>query len=204
MATYTLSNVTVDRILDANATSEDELSDVLGTVINDLDGGNWNLSGPTGPTGASGSAGALGPTGPTGATGTGSVGPTGSSGSTGALGPTGPTGATGSSGEGTLGPTGPTGASGAGLSAVNSVSSNTVLDATYHTVLASTTITITLPTAIGCADREYRIKKTDVDPAYVTIACNGSQTIDGSATLVLAQQNDAYILVSDGANWRIF
>jgi hypothetical protein len=98
MATYTLSNVTVDRILDANVTSIDELADVLGTVVNDLDGGNWNLSGPTGPTGASGSAGAAGALGPTGPTGAGSVGPTGS---TGAVGPTGATG----SGSGSL-PTG--------------------------------------------------------------------------------------------------
>lgn len=203
MATYTITNELVDRALDANDTSIDELADVLSTVVNDLDDGNWALGGPTGPTGASGAAGALGPTGPTGASGAagaagalGPTGPTGASGSTGALGPTGSNGA--------LGPTGPTGASGAGLSDVRSISSNTVLDATYHTVLASTTITITLPTAVGCADREYRIKKTDADPTFVTIACNGAQTIDGLATLVIAQQNDAYILVSDGANWRIF
>ena len=179
MATYTLSNVSESRTLDANNTTEDSLSDVLGTVINDLDGGNWALGGATGPTGATGSAGAAGASGP--------VGPTGASGSAGSTGP--------------LGPTGP---GGSGLAAVNAVSSNTVLDNTYHTVLASNTITITLPTAVGIADTEYRIKKVDADPAFVTIACNGSQTIDGSATFVLAQQNDAIILVSDGANWRLF
>lgn len=34
--TYTPTNVTTDRVFDANATSLDELSDVLGTLIADL------------------------------------------------------------------------------------------------------------------------------------------------------------------------
>jgi len=34
--TYTMTNVTPDRALDANATSLDEVSDVLGTLIADL------------------------------------------------------------------------------------------------------------------------------------------------------------------------
>lgn len=34
--TYTLSNVTTDRTLDANDTSMDELADILGTLIADL------------------------------------------------------------------------------------------------------------------------------------------------------------------------
>jgi hypothetical protein len=35
-ATYTMSNVTTDRAFDANATTLDELADVVGTLINDL------------------------------------------------------------------------------------------------------------------------------------------------------------------------
>ena len=35
-STYTASNVTPDRTFDANATSLDELADVLGTLISDL------------------------------------------------------------------------------------------------------------------------------------------------------------------------
>lgn len=175
----------------------------------------YDLTGPTGPTGATG---ALGPTGATGSTGdlgptgsTGSLGPTGSTGDLGPTGPTGPeggpvgpTGATGATGA--LGPTGPAGSGGGGggLEAVHFISSNTTLDETHHTILASNTITLTLPTAVGIADKEYRIKKVDLDPTYVTIDANGSQTIDGSLTYVLAQLNDAIIVVSDGANWRIF
>ena len=34
--TFTLTNVTADRVLDANSTSDAELADVLSTLINDL------------------------------------------------------------------------------------------------------------------------------------------------------------------------
>ena len=34
--TYTVSNATEDRTYDANSTTEAELADVLGTLINDL------------------------------------------------------------------------------------------------------------------------------------------------------------------------
>ena len=125
---YTISNGTTDRAIDASSTTLDEISNVLTTLITDISqinlatavgsggGGGSGSVGPTGPTGASGSTGPTGPTGASGSTGpTGPAGATGGTGSAGSLGPTGPTGANGSNGSaGALGPTGPTGATGSG------------------------------------------------------------------------------------------
>jgi len=64
--------------------------------------------------------------------------------------------------------------------------------------------TVTLPTAIGCTGRQYTIKKIDSALTnLVTIATTSSQTIDGRTTYVLSQRDDAIVLVSDNANWRI-
>lgn len=40
---YTLSNISVDRILDWNSTTIDEIADVLGTVINDMKVFSWTI-----------------------------------------------------------------------------------------------------------------------------------------------------------------
>jgi hypothetical protein len=63
--------------------------------------------------------------------------------------------------------------------------------------------TMDLPTAIGAVGVSYTIKKVDSGIGTVIIDPNGSQTIDGAATLVLASQYQSATLVSDNANWMM-
>jgi len=63
--------------------------------------------------------------------------------------------------------------------------------------------TITLPAASGNSGKLYRIKKIDSSTNGVTIDGNSSETIDGSTTVVLYNQNDVIEIVCDGSNWVI-
>jgi hypothetical protein len=58
---------------------------------------------------------------------------------------------------------------------------------------------MTLPDATACAGMRYDIKR--VGTATTTIACNGSQTIDGQTTIQLLAQYVNATLVSTGTNW---
>lgn len=60
--------------------------------------------------------------------------------------------------------------------------------------------TITLPTAAGIAGVKKTIKKMNTANT-ITIACNGSETIDGVATKALTTQYTLISVVSDGTNW---
>jgi len=84
---------------------------------------------------------------------------------------------------------------------LRNISSNyTAVDADALLVDASSgAITITLP-KIALAARVI-VKKTDSSVNAVTVATPGSETIDGSATLIISNQNEAYSLISDGVNW---
>lgn len=63
--------------------------------------------------------------------------------------------------------------------------------------------TVTLPTAVGVAGKQYIIKKTDTTYNAVTIATTSSQTIDGVTTRLLSTQKEEFTLTSDGTNWQI-
>ena len=60
-------------------------------------------------------------------------------------------------------------------------------------------ITITLPEVTLAA--RIIVKKKDSSINAVTVATYGSETIDGSASLTISAQNEAYSLISDGENW---
>jgi lysophospholipase L1-like esterase len=62
--------------------------------------------------------------------------------------------------------------------------------------------TITLPTAVGIAGREYIVKNTGT-ATVITIATTSSQTVDGSAPGTVTTLTP-YRVVSDGANWITF
>ena len=64
-------------------------------------------------------------------------------------------------------------------------------------------ITLTLPTAVGNSGKEFFIKKIDSTGNSVTVAGDGSETIDGSATQVITAQWTTLTIISDGANWLI-
>lgn len=65
----------------------------------------------------------------------------------------------------------------------------------------SGTFTVTLYTAVGNAGKRIEIKNTG--SGQITIDADGSETIDGAATLGPFDQYFSYSLVSDGANWII-
>jgi hypothetical protein len=87
------------------------------------------------------------------------------------------------------------------------ISGNTTLDATHHTVLGDATggnITFTLPLASTCAGRAYWVKKIDVSSNTVTVTRTGADTIDGTTSRIIASQWEAYVFKSDGALWYEF
>ena len=67
-----------------------------------------------------------------------------------------------------------------------------------YTVSGSSAVTMTLPDATACASMRYDIKR--LGTATVTIACNGVQTIDGSATIQLLAQYASVTVISTGSN----
>jgi hypothetical protein len=98
--------------------------------------------------------------------------------------------------------------SGSSALTVEEKNSNTVLTGSNKFIKAnssSSAITLTLPTAVGITGETFIIK--DIGNATtnaVTIATNGSQTIDGSTADLIINNNYASVeLISDGANWWI-
>jgi len=93
--------------------------------------------------------------------------------------------------------------SGGSIKSINSVSTNTSAGSaasTDYIYLASGTINITLPTAVG-NNNYYTIK--NVGTGTITIDTTSSQTIDGSLTAPIKVQYLSLTLISDGANWNI-
>jgi hypothetical protein len=64
-------------------------------------------------------------------------------------------------------------------------------------------ITLTLPTAVGIAGRQYTVKRANGGSNAVTLATSGSQNIDGAGSIVLATQYERVTVISDGENWYI-
>ncbi len=86
---------------------------------------------------------------------------------------------------------------------INTVSTNTSAGSaasTDYVYLASGTINVTLPTAVGNQNL-YTIK--NVGTGVITINTTSSETIDGSLTAPIRVQYLSLTLVSDGANWNI-
>lgn len=71
----------------------------------------------------------------------------------------------------------------------------------YLVNFTSGTFTATLPTAVGCTGKEYRLKNSGT--GVITIATTSSQTIDGATTYSLGSQWKYVSVVSTGANWII-
>lgn len=69
---------------------------------------------------------------------------------------------------------------------------------------SSGSLTVSLPSAAGAnKNRMISVKKTDSTFNTVTISANGSETIDGSGTVVITVQNACVMMISDGSNWYI-
>jgi hypothetical protein len=88
-------------------------------------------------------------------------------------------------------------------SAVVTVTANYSVAPTDAVILADATsaaFSVTLP-SITAAGAVFHVKKIDTSANAVTV--KGPQTIDGSATLILATAYDAVHLVSDNTEWWI-
>lgn len=86
---------------------------------------------------------------------------------------------------------------------INVVSTNTSAGgaaSTDYVYLASGTINVTLPTAVGNQNL-YTIKNTGT--GVITVNTTSSQTIDGSLTAPIKVQYLSLTIISDGANWNI-
>jgi hypothetical protein len=76
----------------------------------------------------------------------------------------------------------------------------TVRDDDYLIDITGNTITVTLPPAVGISGKNYVIKNRGT--GVVTVSTTSSQTIDGSSSKIL-NNNDSIEIVSDGSNWII-
>jgi hypothetical protein len=76
----------------------------------------------------------------------------------------------------------------------------TVKDDDYLIDITGNTITVTLPPAVEISGKNYVIKNRGT--GVVTVSTTSSQTIDGSSSKIL-NNNDSIEIVSDGSNWII-
>lgn len=74
---------------------------------------------------------------------------------------------------------------------------------TIGVTTSNTNRTITLPTVADNANRSITIKKLDSGTGQVIVDGEGAETIDGGATFILTEQNEAITLLSTGAAWII-
>lgn len=68
-------------------------------------------------------------------------------------------------------------------------------------VLCSGTFALVLYTAVGKTGNRLDIKNTE--GGIITVQPYGSETIDGTAPILMQGQNCAMTIISDGANWWI-
>jgi len=77
-------------------------------------------------------------------------------------------------------------------------------DKTILVDASSASFTVTLPSAaIVDAGKTYTIKRTNAGANTIIVAGNGSETIDGIASIRLNQRFDYLQLQSDGTNWMV-
>jgi hypothetical protein len=87
----------------------------------------------------------------------------------------------------------------------STVSTNTTLSNSDNIVLctnSASSITVSLPTAVGISGRIYTIKRTSTQDVIIDPA--GTETIDGNLTITLTSSTDRAslaIIISDGSNW---
>jgi len=91
---------------------------------------------------------------------------------------------------------------------ITSVASPYTVTASNGVILVNASggaITINLPASSGAFGREYIIKRTDATITNaVNITANGTDTIDGQATVSLTAQYQSFTIISDGAgHWYI-
>ena len=81
------------------------------------------------------------------------------------------------------------------------IAAYTITSTDYMIDYTSGTFTVTLPSAIGITGQIFVIKNSGT--GTITIAPNGTETIDGATSKTLTVQYSGYTLMSDGANFKI-
>jgi hypothetical protein len=83
---------------------------------------------------------------------------------------------------------------------VDTISTDTSLSSLNHfRILVSNLTSIGLPTAYGISGTDYNVVR--VGTSNVTINPTTPETISGDSNLVLTNQWDSVVIVSDGSNW---
>lgn len=75
----------------------------------------------------------------------------------------------------------------------------------HVTYTATGTVAITIPTALLVEGRMFRIKDGSggASTNNITVDCEGSETIDGSATHILSSNYGSIAMYCDGINWFV-
>lgn len=85
---------------------------------------------------------------------------------------------------------------------VRSVSTSGAVVVGDGVIIASETITLTLPTAADAANKRYDVK--NIGTGMITIVpANIGETIDGDTSLIIQYQYSAVGLISNGATWSL-
>jgi hypothetical protein len=90
-------------------------------------------------------------------------------------------------------------------SKVSTISADTTIDASYSMILGDTSsgnVTLTLPAVSGNTGLQYTVKKISASNT-LTLDGDGSETIDGSATVAITTNNVAVRIVCNGSAWYI-
>jgi hypothetical protein len=95
-----------------------------------------------------------------------------------------------------------TGPAGASPDVVLVANTNTNLSTGVNFILASNTITLTLPSAVGIIGTKYNIK--NVGNGEITVVGQIGETIDNNNNMIITYKNSVMGLISDGSNWSIF
>ena len=87
------------------------------------------------------------------------------------------------------------------LGYINATSNYTVKQTDFFVDCTGGTFTVSWPTAAAISGKQFCIKNSGT--GVITIDANGSETIDGALTFLLATQYEAILVASDGANWKV-
>ena len=88
--------------------------------------------------------------------------------------------------------------------AISGTTSDYTLTGGDHTILvdcSSGNVTLTLPTAVGCAGRMYIIKRIDGSANAANVNSDGSEEIEGSASPVSVFPMSSIVIQSDNSGW---
>lgn len=87
---------------------------------------------------------------------------------------------------------------------ITTVTGNTTLDTTHHTVLVDATsgaVTLTLPAVASSTRRVYNIKKIDSSVNAVVVDPAGAELIDDQSSVSIQSQWNAITLHCNGSVW---